>query len=114
MERQNTLNLLNEASNSKFVTRKKNTVNDPSNANYNVGNVIIYDTGVLKSNLCDYNNAYILVKSDIAIIGYQVTEVVIKNCTLFTKSIIKIVETTIDDAEDLDLFKPMYNHSKYH
>ena len=37
MEHQKSLNLLNEESNSKFVTRKWNIVNDQSNANYDVG-----------------------------------------------------------------------------
>ena len=35
MEHQKMLNLLNEASDSKFVTRKWNIVNDDSKANYN-------------------------------------------------------------------------------
>ena len=39
MEHQKTLNLLNEASDSKFVTR--NIVNDQSNASYSVENEII-------------------------------------------------------------------------
>ena len=51
MEHQKILNLLNEASDSKFVTRKWNIVNDQSNANHDVGNEIIYSTEVLKSNL---------------------------------------------------------------
>ena len=37
------------------------------------GNEIIYNTEVLKSNLCDFNNASILVKGDITIIRHQVT-----------------------------------------
>ena len=53
MGHQEILNLLNEASNSKFLTRKWNIVNDQSNANYDVGNEIIYNTEVLKSHLCD-------------------------------------------------------------
>ena len=65
MEHQKILNLLNEASDSKFVTRKWNIVNDQSNANYDVGNEIIYNTEVLKSNLCDYSDAYILVIDNI-------------------------------------------------
>ena len=75
MEHQKLLNLLNEASDSKFVTRKCNIVNDQSNANYDVGNEVIYNTEVLKSNLRDYNRAYILVRGNItfiAIIGHQV------------------------------------------
>ena len=62
MEHQKILNSLNEAGDSKFVTRKWNIVSDQSNTNYYVGNRIIYDTEVLKSNLCDFNDAYILVR----------------------------------------------------
>ena len=54
--------LLNERNNSKFVTRKWNILNDNSIANYQEGNEITYDTEVLKSKLCDYNDAYILVR----------------------------------------------------
>ena len=45
--------LLNEASDSKFVTRKLSNVNDQSNANYDAENKIIYNTEELKSNLRD-------------------------------------------------------------
>ena len=51
MESQKIPNLLNEASNSKSVTRKWNIVNDQSSPNYTVGNEIIYNAEVLKSNL---------------------------------------------------------------
>ena len=64
MEHQKVLNLLKEVNDSKFATRKWNTLNDNSKENYNVGNEIIYNTEVLKSNLCDYNHAYILVRGD--------------------------------------------------
>ena len=57
MEHQIILNLLNEASDSKFVTRKWKIVNEQSNANYDVGHKIVYNTEVLKSNLCDFNDA---------------------------------------------------------
>ena len=69
MEHQKILNYLNEASDSKFVTGKWNIVNDESNENrnYDVGNEIIYNTKVLKSNLCDYDDVYILVRSDVTI-----------------------------------------------
>ena len=53
------LNLLNEANDSKFVRRKWNIVNDQSYGKYGERNEIIYNTEVLKSNLCDYNDAYI-------------------------------------------------------
>ena len=65
MKHQKILNLLNEASDSKCVTRKWNIVNDQSNVDYNVGSAIIYNKNVLKSNLCDYNDVYILIRGDI-------------------------------------------------
>ena len=80
MEHQNTFNLLNEASDSKFMTTKWNIVNDQSDANYNVGNEVIYNTEVLKFNLCDYNDAYILVRGDITVIAAPVTQLLFKNC----------------------------------
>ena len=73
MEHQKILNLLNESNNFKFVTRKLKTVNDQSNGNYYVENEIIYNTEVLKSSLCDHNDAYILVRGDINSIGHQAT-----------------------------------------
>ena len=105
MEHQKILILLDEGSHSKFVTRKWNIVNYKSNTNYDAGN----DTEVLKSNLCDFNDGYILVKDDITVIGHQGTQVAFKNCAQFTKCITRIYETIIDDAEDLDLLMLMYN-----
>ena len=52
------------------MTRKWNIVNVQSNANYDVGNEFIYNTKVLKSNLCDFNYGYILVRGDVTIIIY--------------------------------------------
>ena len=53
MGHQKILNILNKANQSKFVTRKWNIANYQSNANYVLRNKIIYNTEVLKSNLCD-------------------------------------------------------------
>ena len=68
MEHQKILNLLNDANSSKFVTRKWNIVNDNSNSNYAAANEINYNTEILKSNLCDYNDSYILVIRDITVV----------------------------------------------
>ena len=61
MEHQKILNLLNEANDSKFVTREWNIINENSKANYEEGNETTYNTEVLKYNLCYYNDVYILV-----------------------------------------------------
>ena len=80
---------MNELNSSKFVTRKWTIVNDNSNANYVEGNEIIYNTEVLKSNIFNYKDAYILVTGNITIIGHQVTQVAFKNCASVTKCITK-------------------------
>ena len=109
MEHKKILNLLNDANDSKFVTRKWDIVNDNSNANYAVGNEIKFNREFLKHNLSDYKDAYILVRGNITVRVGPTTQVAFKNCALFTKCITKIDGTTIDDAEDLDLVMPMYN-----
>ena len=88
-------------------------MNNLSNMNYNVGNEIIYNTKILKSNLCDYNNAYILVRGDITIVGDNATQAAFENCAPFTKCIIKFDGTAICDADDLDLVARMYNLLEY-
>ena len=106
MEHPKILHLLNEDSDSKFVTRKWNNVNDQSNANYDVGNEII-------SNLCDYD-AYVLVRRDTVTTAHNdPTPVAFKNCATFIKYITKIDGTAIDDAEDLNLVMPMCNLVEY-
>ena len=61
------IDLLNESSDKKFVTRKWNIVNDQSKLNYSVGSETMYSTEVLKSKLCDYTDVYIPVRGDITI-----------------------------------------------
>ena len=59
MGHQKILNLLNEPNKPKFITIEWNIVNDQSNANFDLRTEIIYNTEILKSNLCDCNDAYI-------------------------------------------------------
>ena len=76
-------------------------------------NEIAYNTEISKSNLCDYNDAYILVRGDINVVAAPATQVAFTNCAPFTKCIKNIDETTIDDAEHLDLVMPIYNLIEY-
>ena len=95
---------MKETIDSKFVTRKCNIVKDQSDVNHGAGNGITYNKEVLKSNLCDCNDAYILVRGDIVTTARNIpTRVAFKNCAPFSKCITKISGTTIDDVEDLDL-----------
>ena len=60
----------------------------------------------MKSNLCDYNDSYVLVSDDITIVGENRAEVSFKNCTPFIKCMSRADGTTIDDTEDLELVMP--------
>ena len=113
MENKKILNLLNKVSDSKFVTRRWDIANDQSNANYDVGDEIIYNTKVLKSNLCDYNSAYILVRVNLIIIGHAATQVAFSNYAPFTNCTTKFIVTAIEDAEELDLAISMCNWLEY-
>ena len=79
---------------------------------------------MLRSNLCYYGDAYILVNGRITITGAgddaaerQADErdkgVTFKSCALFTKSIKRINNTEIDNAKDIDIIMPMYNVIEY-
>ena len=89
MEHQKILNLLNKTNDSKFVARKWNIVSDNSIANCGAGNEIIYNAEVLKSDLWDYSDVYILGRCDISITGYQATQLGFKNCVPLAKCITK-------------------------
>ena len=125
MEYQKIANLLDTESNqpSKFRTRNWVEINDESRGTY-TSNDIKFKTTMLRSNLCDYADAYILVKGTITIPGAgnddaakQADErdkgVTFKNCAPFTKCISRINNTDIDNAKDIDIVMPMYNLIEY-
>ena len=71
MEYQKIANLIDDASNqpAKFRTRDWVEINDESRGVYNVNSQIKFKTTMLKSSLCDYSDAYVLVKGTITING---------------------------------------------
>ena len=124
MENQKISNLLNKSdTNSRhFATKKWYIINDESNTNYGVNkdtgennlDTIKYDTRVLKPNLCDYADAYILVDGTIRAGGADAnTRLVLKYCAPFTKCNLEINDEHLDAAENLDIVMPMYNLIEY-
>ena len=69
MEYQKIANLIDDASNqpTKFETKNWVEINDESRRAYNVNSRIKFKTTMLKSSLCDYSDAYILVKGTISV-----------------------------------------------
>ena len=125
MEYQKIANLLDNevalsASNkpSKFRTRNWVEINDDIRSSYSPNKQIRFKKAMLRSSLCDYSDAYILVKANITVNntaaeGAAVDNTNIKNCVPFTKCISKINNTQIDDAEYTDIVMPMYNLIEY-
>ena len=105
---QKIINFLGDADNesSTFVTRKGYVIND-QNKTYGKGDdnstTIKFETKVIKSNLCDYSDGYILVEENIKVTdGDENIKVAFKNCALFTKCITHINDEHVDDANNLD------------
>ena len=102
---------------SKFRTRNWVEINDESRGTY-TGNDIKFKTTMLRSNLCDYADASMLVKRTVEIIGTaddaatkQADEgdkgVTFKNFASYTKCINRINNTETDNAKDTDIVMPM-------
>ena len=125
MEYQKIVNLLNNELDQPSIFRTRNwiEINDKSRGNYANGD-IKFKTAMLRSNLCDYADSYILVKGTITITGAgddaaarradeRNKGVTFKNCAPFTKCISRINNTDIDNAHDIDIVMPMYNLIEY-
>ena len=125
----------------KFVTKKWIEVYDQSEGNYNVNKEIRIKTSMLRSDLCDYSDAYIVVKGNITVIkktftaedfeapnnaaanaadtnnsnnnAFNEKKLVFKNNATFINCILKINGVKIDNAEVLDVVMPMYNLLEY-
>ena len=102
---------------SKFVTREYAEVNSLLN-NYNENKSIRFKTSKLRSNLCDYSDAYILVNGTITVTGNhprdrQNRQLILKNNAPFISCITRINGELIEDADDLDIVMPMYNLLEY-
>ena len=121
MEFQKIANFLDTTSDDKdlprFVTKKWIEVYDQSEGNYNVNKEIRIKTSMLRSDLCDYSDAYIVVEGNIIVTNPDGAKrnkaVAFKNNAPFINCISKINGVKIDNAEDLDVVMPMYNLIEY-
>ena len=86
---------------------------------YNENKSIRFKTPMLRSDLCDYADAYILIKRTITVNGVvngvkneiirRNRKVMLKNNAPFVSSITRINNEFIEDADDLDIVMLMYN-----
>ena len=120
METQKIANLLGNADNEffKLATRKWYLINDQNNTDYGDGDengtTIKFETKIIKSNLYDYSDAYVLVTGDITTTGGNANiEVEFKNCAPFAKCVTHVNDEDVDNADNLDIVMPMYNLIEY-
>ena len=102
---------------SKFLTRNYVKVNSLSNT-YNENKSIRFKTPMLRSDLCDCADAYILVNGTITAAGNQPRDrqnrpLILKNNAPFVLRITRINNELIEDDDDLDIVMPMYNLLEY-
>ena len=125
MEFQKIVNFLDTAFDNKdlpkFLTKKWIEVYDQSEKKYTPNKKIRIKTSLLKSNLSDFSDAYIIVKGIITLVRPNNEErnkaVTFKNNAPFINCISEINGVKIDNAEDLDVLITMYNlleQSKYY
>ena len=125
MEYQKISNLLNDESSkpSKFRTKSWVEINDYIRGEYSPNKQIRFKAAMLRSSLCDYSDAYILVKGNIAVnntagaaaaaVNNTNKKVIFKDCAPFTNCISKINNTQIDNAEYIDTVMSMFNLIEY-
>ena len=124
MEYQKIENFLNNESNqpSKFRTKNWVEINDDVRGIYSSNKQIRFKTSMLRSSLCGYSDAYVLVKGNIlvnntagtgAAVNNTDRKVIFKNCAPFTNCIRKINNTEVDNAEYIDIVMPMCKLIEY-
>ena len=108
----------------KFRTKNWVEINDHLRGTYNTNSQIRFKTSMLRSILCDYCDAYILVSGTITITGAgnvdaarsldeRNKEVILKNFGPFTEFISEINNTQIDNAKYIGVVIPIYNLIEY-
>ena len=121
MEYQKITNLLGNIPDKvpRFITKKWIEVRDQSGETYNTNKQIRFKTSMLRSDLCDFNDAYIVVQGIVTVSADERDrdemnrQVILKNNAPFISCISKINGVLVENAEDLDIVMPMYNLLKY-
>ena len=94
-------------------------VNDQNNTDYAEGNengkTVKFETQVIKSNPCNYSDAYILVTGVIAPTCVDAnTRIALKSCAPFKKCISHINDEHIHGADNLDIIMHFTKNNVFH
>ena len=116
METQKIISLLNDSSNeeSKFATRKWYVIDSQTTkGKYKQGDTIKFETETIKSSLCDYSDAFMLVTGNVTVVANNNTDVAFKNCAPFSTCATTINDIFVDEANHIYITMPMYNLIEY-
>ena len=121
MEYQKIKNLLDNIPDKlpRFITKKWIEIHDQSGETYNTNKQIRFKTSMLRSDLCDFSDAYIVVRGKIIVSADEkdrdemIRQVILKNNAPFISCISKINGALVGNAENLDIVMPMYNLLEY-
>ena len=102
----------------RFITKEWIEVQSQSGNTYNTSKPIRFKTSMLRSDLCDYSDAYVRVKGTITVTNPNDNDnfnkkLILKNNPPFISCISKINGELVENAEDLDIVVPMYNLLEY-
>ena len=112
METQKIINLLNDSSNeeSKFATKKWYVIDSQTTkGKYKQGDTIKFETETIKSSLCDYSDAFILVTGNITVTADNNTDVAFKYCAPFSTCTTKTDDNFVDETNHIYIAMLMYN-----
>ena len=112
METQKIINLLNDSNNeeSKLATKKWYvTDSQVTKGKYKQGDVIKFETETIKSSLCGYSDAFILVMGNITVAADNDTDVAFKYCAPFSTCTTKIDDNFVDETNHIYIAVLMYN-----
>ena len=101
----------------RYVTKKWIEVYEKSEKNYNTNKKTRITRPMLRSDLCEFSDTYIVVKGNITVTNPNNAKrneaIAFKNNAPFINCISKINGIKINNAEDLDVAMPMYNLLEY-
>ena len=85
----------------------------PTKGKYKQGDTIEFETESIKSSLCDYSDAFILVTGNITVTSSNDTNVAYKNCAPFSTCKTVINDVHVEEVNHIYIAMPMYSLIEY-
>ena len=116
METQKIINLLNDSNHdeSKFATKRWYVIDSQTTkGKYKPCNTIKFETETIKSSLCGYSDAFVLVTGNITVNVANDKDAAFKDCAPFSTCTTKINDVFADEVNHIYIAMAMYNLIEY-